>query len=66
MIETADTFAYAIQQPEGQLVGYDRQYGPELWLDEKAPARHIEEFTDTFAGCTVVKVRITTDLGEAP
>lgn len=63
-MERADTFAYAILMPEGGLVGYDRPYGPELWLDEKVPARHIEEFTDVFEGCKVVKVRITTDLGE--
>jgi len=57
-----DTYTYAVQRMDGTLfMGWEKR--PLMWdvlEDAERACRRIG------AGCTVVKVRITTDLGEKP
>jgi hypothetical protein len=61
---TADTFAWAIRKPDGTLYNAGRLV--DLWTSTEGAQNHLACYPTTLAGCTVVKVRITTDLGEAP
>lgn len=59
----ADTYAYAIRKPAGTLYGQGRYFPPALWNDAEIPTGNVSRYSE-YADCTVVKVRITTDLGE--
>ena len=64
-MNTADTFAYAIRKPDGTLYGANRLLGPHMRHDFEEALRMLDQhFPEPTRGFTVIRVRITTDLGE--
>jgi hypothetical protein len=62
-MNNTDTLAWAIRATDGTLIGSEA-VGPALWKRDAEAQELIRRNPETFKGCTVVRVRITTDLGE--